>query len=57
MNELVIKCACGANRQSQVDECAYVNCPTLQTQVLERLKAKLEADPKLINVLKRLADR
>ena len=57
MNELVIKCACGATRQSQVDECAYVNCPTLQTQVLERLKAKLEADPKLINVLKRLADR
>ena len=54
---IVIKCSCGATTQSQVDECAYVNCPTQQDQALERLKVKLQSDPKLLNVLKRLADR
>lgn len=54
---IVIKCSCGATTQSQVDECAYVNCPIQQDQALERLKAKMESDPKLLNVLKRLADR
>lgn len=57
MNATVIKCPCSATTQTQVDECAYVNCAMQQDQALESLKAKFEASPQLMNVLTRLADR
>lgn len=57
MDEIVIKCPCGATQQTQVDECAYVNCAMQQDRAMDRLKAKFESDPDMMNVLKRLADR